>query len=263
MSSFVLSMLLLAAAPPSDEELVVRGAEAFERGLARRDQGEKSRALFAEAARNYEELRRRGVRNPLVERNLGNTYLVAGDLPRAILAYRRGLRLAPNERTLKRNLAEARRRVLFLEGSGLGRPAEDLRPGWLPNAPRSLFALAVLAYILLCACLTRWCLVRHGRWLVAAGCALVVGLLPAGLLVLDLQMQSARPVVVIAANGVLLRKGNGQAFPPRFDTPLNRGVEASLLYRRDGWFQIELSGGEVGWVPASDAVVERLEGDEP
>jgi hypothetical protein len=70
-------------------------------------------------------------------------------------------------------------------------------------------------------------------------------------------------VVVIAADGVLLRKGNGPSFPPRFDTPLNRGVEASLLYRRGDWLQIELSGGEVGWVPAGSAVVEEGEGEEP
>ena len=39
--------------------------------------------------------------------------------------------------------------------------------------------------------------------------------------------------------------------------PVNQGVEARLLFERDGWLQIELSGGEVGWVRAEYAVVDR------
>ena len=59
------------------------------------------------------------------------------------------------------------------------------------------------------------------------------------------------PVVIIADDGVLVRSGNGFAYPRRYDVPLNRGVEARLLYARADWLQIELSGGEVGWVPAA------------
>jgi hypothetical protein len=61
--------------------------------------------------------------------------------------------------------------------------------------------------------------------------------------------EAARPLVVILDDGVLLRKGDGLAYPPRYDTPLNRGAEARLLFERGGWLQVELAGGEVGWVP--------------
>ena len=263
MPAVVITLLLAGGASLDDDELARRAEEGFARGLARREQGEKSRGLFREAARDFEELRRRGARNALLERNLGNACLLAGDLPRAILAYRRGLRLAPGDRTLQRNLALARRRVVFLEGSALGRPPEGLRPAWLPSAPRALFALAVLAHACLCACLTRWYMVRRGPWLVAALAALVVALGTTLMLIGSFWLEPARRVVVIASNGVLLRKGNGKSFPPRFDTALNAGVEASLLYRQEGWLQIELSGGEVGWVPASEVVVEEEEGDRP
>ena len=63
-------------------------------------------------------------------------------------------------------------------------------------------------------------------------------------------------LVVVARDGVLLRKGNGPDYPPRSEAPLNRGVEARLLYRRGGWLQVELAGGEVGWLPASAALVD-------
>ncbi len=259
--SILLTALLLAA-PPADDDLAQRAADAFQRGLEQRQRQEKSRALFEQAARNYEELRRRGARNALLERNLGNCYLLAGDVPRAILAYRRGLRLSPNDRALRTNLAAARERVIFLEGSSLGRPPEELRPAWLPNAPRSLFAVAAGGYTGLWLCLARWFMVRRGRWLAGGlgGLAIAVG--AALLLAAALRAESSKPVVVIAADGVLLRKGNGRSFPPRYDTPLNRGVEASLLYQRDGWLQIELSGGEIGWVSLAEAVVEQT-GDQP
>jgi uncharacterized protein YgiM (DUF1202 family) len=55
--------------------------------------------------------------------------------------------------------------------------------------------------------------------------------------------------VVIAEDGVLLRKGNSTAYPRRHETPVNRGVEARLLFERGDWVQVELSGGETGWVP--------------
>jgi hypothetical protein len=63
-----------------------------------------------------------------------------------------------------------------------------------------------------------------------------------------------RSLAVIAHDGVLLRKGNGATFPPWSETPLNRGVEANILYSRDGWLQVELAGGEVGWVSAVEVV---------
>src|SRR5262249_22757717 len=62
------------------------------------------------------------------------------------------------------------------------------------------------------------------------------------------ELDREQPLVVIAADGVLLRKGNGLSYPPRYETPLNRGVEARVLCARGAWRQIELAGGEVGWV---------------
>ncbi len=72
--------------------------------------------------------------------------------------------------------------------------------------------------------------------------------------------EEGRALVVVAADGVLLRKGNGKTYPARFPAALNRGVEARLLFERDGWLQVELAAGEVGWIPASQALVDRSAG---
>jgi hypothetical protein len=63
--------------------------------------------------------------------------------------------------------------------------------------------------------------------------------------------------VVIARDGVLLRRGSSRAFPPRYETRLKAGMEGRLLFERGGWLQVELSGGEVGWVPRSAVVVDE------
>jgi hypothetical protein len=254
--SAILVTLLLAASTLSNEEVAREAESEFDKGVAASNDARRARTHFLAAANGFEELRRRGARNALLERNLGNSYFLAGDLPRAILAYRRGLRLSPTDRALRANLDEARKQVIFFEGTALGRPPENIRPLWLPHAPLGLFALAAAGYAVVCAALTRWLMLRQRRALVVGLVALAVAVGATLLLVASWRAEPAGPVVVIAENGVLLRKGDGRSFPPRSESPINRGVEARLLHQQNGWLQIELSGGEVGWVAQCEAVVE-------
>jgi uncharacterized protein YgiM (DUF1202 family) len=64
------------------------------------------------------------------------------------------------------------------------------------------------------------------------------------------------PLVVIAEDGVLLRRGNGLTYPPKYEAPVNRGVEARLLVARGDWLKVELAGGESGWVPRKYALLD-------
>jgi hypothetical protein len=256
--SLVLTMTLLVPnESASGAELARKAEEAFDEGLRRREKGERSRAQFRDAVAAYEELHRQGANNGLLYRNLGNARMLAGDLPGAILAYRLGLRIAPGDRVLRRNLEAARERVAFREGSALGRAPEDNRPAWLPLVSNGwLLAFTMLVYTAGCMAITRWRMLRR-RSMMLAGSALLALSAGAGVLVgFRDRAEQHRPLVVIAADGVQLRKGNSMLFPPRYETPLNRGVEAELLHRGHGWLQIELSGGEVGWVAEREAVVE-------
>jgi hypothetical protein len=258
-----LLLILLPAidADDTDLELAGRAETAFQDGVKLRNKGEPSGTPFLAAAGCYEELRRRGIDNSQLEQNLGNAYFLADDLPHAILAYRRGLRLAPLDPTLRRCLAEAREQVIFPENTAFGRPpafqGRFVLPTWLNH---TILGGAVVLYGVGCAALTRWLMAWRLRYLLGS----VAALLTAGLLTF-LLIQAARrvgaddahPLVVIAEDGVLLRKGDNLAFQPRYDTPVNRGVEARLLFERDGWLQVELATGEVGWVPSEYALVDR------
>ncbi len=257
-----IACLLVSAVPLtlSDRELFERGETAFQEGVHLRQARQQARPHFRNAAGYFDELRQRGVRNALLYRNLGNAYLLADDLPRAILSYHRGLRLSPNDLALRESLAAARGQVAYPASGDLGRPRNDDRPPWLPHFRSAwLMFAAVACYILGCLSLTRWRMVRRGRLLSGGVIALLLAGLLAGWLMVRAEERKdgqAHPLVVIARDGVLLRRGNGVVFPPRYDTPINRGVEGRLLFERGGWMQIELSGGEIGWVRSEAVLVD-------
>src|SRR4051794_36555994 len=113
MWGMIVTAALLAPADgsPDDADLLRRAEEAFAEGLKRRETGDRGQAHFRRAAADLEELRR-GVSNAPLYRNLGNAYLLAGNVPRAILAYRLGLRLDPGDARLREGLAAAREQVV-------------------------------------------------------------------------------------------------------------------------------------------------------
>jgi hypothetical protein len=250
-----------AVAPAlSDADVLERAAMEFQEGVRLRSSRQQARPRFANAAAYFEELRRRGVCNTLLYRNLGNAYLLADDLPHAILSYRRGLRQSPNNAALRESLAEARERVVYPSSGDLGHPTSDSRPPWLPYIRSSWLMLAALVcYGFGCVGLTRWLMVRRGRSVSGSAVSLLLAGVVASWVVIRAQEErqwDLHPLVVVARDRELLRRGNGMVFPPRYDTPLNRGVEGRLLFERRDWVQIELAGGEIGWLPRQAVLVD-------
>src|SRR5205085_5461195 len=122
--------------------------------------------LFRRSADLFEALRQRGAANPALFRDQGNACLLADDLPGAILAYRRGLRLAPDDPALQRLLAAAREQVIYPQPGTFSRPPVESRPPWLPRLPlRAAVMVACAAHAAGWLGLTRWWMFRRGRWL--------------------------------------------------------------------------------------------------
>jgi hypothetical protein len=253
--------LLLAGAVPgedlADPDLLRQAETAFHEG--EHAEGTAARAAFARAAAAYESLRQRGYHSADLYRDQGNAYVLADDLPHAILAYHRGLRLRPNDSALQAGLMHARERVVYAPPGGFGRPPTRHRPPWLPRLTSPLGAgLALLLYLLGWAAVSGWLMRRQGGYLLAAACAFAVTALLAAGFVLEArqdQDEAEHPLVVIAQDGVFLHKGNGGSYP-HFDVPLNQGVEARLRFDKGTWLQVELAGGEIGWVRRADVLVD-------
>ena len=261
MPAAVLSLLLALTTLADPIHLRTRAEAAFAEGVALRGTPEKARSHFRRAADLYEELRRRGAANAALFLNQGNACLLADDLPGAVLAYRRGLRLVPNDRRLQAQLTFARAQVEYPHPGRFARPPVERRPPWLPRlAGTASLPLAAVLYAAGWVAVTRWRMVRRGSFRVLAASAFVLAALLGGGLAFEASASltdERRPPVVVAHDGVLLRRGNGEAYPRRSDTPLNRGVEARLLFDRGNWAQIELSGREVGWVPCEYVLIDR------
>jgi hypothetical protein len=250
---------LLAGQASSPQEGLARAVTAFNDGVQRRGKPAAS-ACFREAANGFSQLWQQGARNADLCRNEGNAHLLAGNLAGAILAYRHGLLLDPNSKTLRVNLAYARDMVRFSD-DGFGRQAVARWPSWLPRLTAGIcWSWLSLAYGAVCLALTGWWMTRR-RWLWGATlAAAVLTLVPAVGLAVELgkdRCEAAHPAVVVAADSVWLRQGNGTAYPPRAETPLHAGVEARVLYERGDWIQVELSRGEVGWLPRSVVLVDE------
>ncbi len=245
----------------SDEELLRRAEEAFRQGVVVRTDQEQARPLFARAADLYEQLRRRGADNADLYRNLGRASLLADRLPEAVLAYRRGLRCAPQDRGLHVELEYARDQVHYPSPDRRGRPDDEPWPSWLPRVGGGLFLATGLGlYALAWCCAARALTAARPHLLGWAGLLLTLGLVAGGLWIY-LRWRAASvdryPIVVLTADGVSLRRGNGPTYPEHPTMPqLNRGMEAGLRHRRGGWLQIQLPGGEVGWVPTAAVLVE-------
>jgi hypothetical protein len=250
------------AQDPSDGELLRKAEAAFGRGVAQRASPEKARPDFGEAARCYELLRRRGADNPDLYRNAGNAHLLAGELPEAILAYRRGLRCAPHDADLYESLKHARDQVHY-GPEPRARPTGSPWLTWLPRIDRGYFLLAAfLLYALACVSVTRSLMVPNGGGgLNRAVLLLALAVAAAGVwtfVTARAAHEGSSPLVVIARDGVALSRGNGRSYPPNEQLPeLHRGMEGRLLHRRGGWLQVEFPGGAVGWVPQAVAIVDE------
>jgi hypothetical protein len=212
----------------------------------------------AAAAGIYDLLSFTGIHNGAFYLNQGNAHYLAGNLPEAVLAYRRAERLIPNDARLRANLTEARQAVID--------PPVPARPGWPAWMPAfscpSQARLALSCYLLAWTVLAFGLLRESWRWHLA-GVFLLLATLALGFVIhRGEQQDGVRPVAVVTADGMVLRVGNGVSYPPvelnGITVKLNRGVETRVRGQRaNGWVQVELANGLTGWVPRAGVLMDR------
>lgn len=168
--------------------------------LARRAAEAYHRGDYAEARRIYLLLREAEGDGAPLHFNLGNCALKGGDLGRAILEYRRALRLDPGFEPAKKNL-EAARRLLPARVPPYAVPPWE---AFLASLPQGLPEAAVLAFSLL-ACLSAALVLllapggARRLWARLLAASVLLGLLSVFLLAgSDAVLPRRRPVVVVA-----------------------------------------------------------------
>lgn len=212
---------------------------------------EVARNLFRAAAQRFENLTAAGIVNGKLEFNLGNAWLQAGDLGRAVLHYRRAQRLVPGDLRLQDNLKLARaRRLNTIRVSSRSRVLQSIFFWHHELAAAQRLRLALILFICFWGLLT---LRNFGgrRSLLPAAliCILVSGLLGGSAALSHWQDRQA-PAGVVLALDVAVQKGPGKGYQRQFEEPLQPGVEFILRERRGSWWQIELADGHRGWIEA-------------
>jgi hypothetical protein len=241
-----------------DDQLARTAADEFEAGVKFRHDTALARPRFRESARMYDELWRRGFRNPDLALNRAHAHRLAGNLPASVAALHEGLSVARWDRPLQVALEDARGAVGY---PLVGDLAAQCRP--TPRAtvgtrmsPVEAWGIAALLWLLACGGVARFAMTRNGWWLAFAGAWCAALALLGGLWLQDhrhRQRETADPLVVVT-DDVVLRKGNADTFPARLEPKLPRGVEARELTRRGGWVQVRLAGGAIGWLPAASTL---------
>ena len=217
---------------------------------------------FRAAAGGFQNLVDSGYNSCELFLNLGNAHFLADELPKAIMAYRLGLRGHPHHAELWRNLEAARDRVGYPEGPTRHRPTGEVWPPWMPRpSPDATFNAALGLYSIAWVAVCIWLFTKRRPALIVAGVlfsAAIAAVAWWGFLKYTTSHDAKQPQVVVSVNGVTLRRGNGSLYPRHPVLPIvNRGMEARLVSERGGWMQVEFPGGDIGWLPR--AAVETWE----
>lgn len=206
---------------------------------------------FADAATAYETLLNSGGVSAAVYFNLGNAYFKAGQLGRAITAYRNARSLSPRDPDITANLQFARNQR---QGPSI---AISTFQRWLGKFSLNEWtALATVAF-------WAWMLLQASTELRPAfkrplrGTLLVLGASTVGLgilLVAGWRAERLSQVVVVTTPQASVRHGPLDESQVAFT--VNDGAELRLLDRKDDWFQVTTGPNRVGWLKRDLVIME-------
>ncbi|MEM7481365.1 MAG: tetratricopeptide repeat protein [Acidobacteriota bacterium] len=226
-----------APARPADQalgELFVRANDAYEE------------SRYPRAIDLYGQLLEDGADHGALHYNLGNAYLRAGELGRAIASYRRSLVRQPRDQDAAANLDFARRSAR--DALAPPAPSEVQRTllFWHYGlSTKELLATAVVLNLLFWGCLAlhlfrrRWEILR---WLAA------LALVPLLAVTASLAVKTLAPqrVAVVVPQEVDVRSSPDGGAVVRFK--LHAGTEVRLVEQRGDWLRLELPDGQQGWL---------------
>lgn len=247
---FLLSFLMVPASnalsPAEAESLFDAAEEAYAKG-----EHAHAMTLFDSVATVYS--------SASLYYNLGNCHFKLGDIPHAILNYERALRLEPGADDVRSNLDLARLQVVDrmneLPGIALGATWGKLRGGkdvdqW---ARRALWGSLVFFLLLTVGLFTpsRWLRTTVGGFAAATFLFMVASSGFAAWRSAEVRDTSE---AIILAPKVDVRSGPNTSATVLF--VLHKGTKVGVQQEQDGWYEVVLPNGSVGWMP--EGSLERI-----
>lgn len=191
--------------------------------------------------------------------NIGNCHFKLNDIPHAILFYERALLLSPGDADIKANLELARQQVVDrvneLPLFTLGSSWSAMRGGRDPDqwARRALWACLITFVVLALAFLIRQRIIRRMLFVGSAIFFLTT------LLSIAFAAYRHSEVVNRSAAIIMAPKVDARSEPRTEGTKLfvlHKGTKVTVLKEEDGWSEVQLANGTVGWMPPS--TLERI-----
>ncbi len=232
----ILGILLISGSAPASADV----ASLFGQANACYEKGN-----CADAIRSYEEIIENGVRDPAVYYNLGNAYYKNNQLGRAVLAYKRALRLSSRDADIKNNLEYV---LSFIKEERPKSPIEKLLDRLFNIVSLNALTLFVhYTYILLFIILAVYLFVKRKPlfWInVSLGIMLLLS--GAWLYGRIYSREIIKKAVVIVTQGQV-RNGPGEDYSVAFTVP--EGKELVIIERRNPWYEIGVKEkGIRGWI---------------
>jgi tetratricopeptide (TPR) repeat protein len=184
--------------------------------------------------------------------NIGNCWSKLDDTPHAILYYERALRAAPGSEDIQSNLDQARTKVVDrvneLPGFTLGSLWDRLQGGtdvdqW---ARRSLWGCAIASILLAVSLFLRQRAMKRAVLSIAA-VGFVLTVCAAGLAAYRVHEADSRDEAIIMRPKVDILGEPHEGSTTLFI--LHAGTKLAVLQEQNGWCEVKLGNGSVGWVP--------------
>jgi hypothetical protein len=209
------------------------------------------KAAFARAAIALGDAARGLPDRPELLTDWGNAALGAGDVATATLAYRRALGLDGGNPRARHNLAWLRSRQsdAFRPAASGATDALLFFHSW-PRARKLIVGAAAFAIAILLV--VPWA----GRWRRGLTGLAVLPFVVWLAMIASVVLEADHGDDGVVMDDVVMRAADSAGAPAALSQPLPRGVEVTVLERRDAWTRIRIANGTSGWVPGG--AVERV-----
>lgn len=190
--------------------------------------------------------------SPALQLGMGNCWYKLGDVPRAILHYERGLRLAPGDADLRANLdlanTQVKDRIPGEADHALARTWAALRGGADPDqwARRSLWLCTILFVMLALARFATGAIARRSAYAVAGLCTVLL-LVSTSLAYTRHRDMQAHDTAIILAPKVDVRAEPREGSKVLFI--LHKGTKVEVRDTTMGWSEVRIANGAIGWMP--------------
>lgn len=220
------------------------------------DDNAKAQDLYRQAAAGYEKIIiDSSIHNAKLYYNLANSYLLAEQLGKAIVNYRRAERLDGTDPEIHKNLNYARSKCV--DQFAMTSRKKVLQRLFFWHYDFSTQTRLIIGGISL-TMISLWLISKTWipKWPPALPMTSIMLIILTGMtasIIVDFHAMSKYHSGVIIAESVVARQGDGTNYPQSFTEPLHEGTEFEMIESRPGWMHIMLSNGTDAWIPDRSA----------